>query len=138
MENLAKNVLITSDGDEISVNIALHLAKRGIQLVLIVHEMKQKLVLIRLVLMGNECSLRSAKQKIMDSIMNVVVPEPVAVVGLDMDDEREGAFNDAVDKAWRAFGHLDALVNCHAYEGGYLFLFGFAINIVSADIFSNS
>ncbi|MBA0630502.1 hypothetical protein Godav_002593, partial [Gossypium davidsonii] len=90
MENLAKNVLITSDGDEISVNIALHLAKRG---------------------------CRSAKQKIMDSIMNVVVPEPVAVVGLDMDDEREGAFVNAVDKAWRAFGHLDALVNCHAYEG---------------------
>ncbi|KAG4202418.1 hypothetical protein ERO13_A05G336900v2 [Gossypium hirsutum] len=102
MEDLAKNVLITSDGDEISVNIALHLAKRG----------------CRLVLMGNECSLRSAKQKIMDSIMKVVVPEPVAVVGLDMEDEREGAFNDAVDKAWRAFGHLDALVNCHAYEDG--------------------
>ncbi|KAB2084747.1 hypothetical protein ES319_A05G354700v1 [Gossypium barbadense] len=101
MEDLAKNVLITSDGDEISVNIALHLAKRG----------------CRLVLMGNECSLRSAKQKIMDSIMKVVVPEPVAVVGLDMEDEREGAFNDAVDEAWRAFGHLDALVNCHAYEG---------------------
>ncbi|KAG8501334.1 hypothetical protein CXB51_003501 [Gossypium anomalum] len=101
MENLTKNVLITSDGDEVSVNIALHLAKRG----------------CRLVLMGNECSLRSAKQKIMDSIMKVVVPEPVAVVGLDMEDEREGAFNDAVDKAWRAFGHLDALVNCHAYEG---------------------
>lgn len=29
MENQAKRVLLTSDGDEISKNIAFHLAKRG-------------------------------------------------------------------------------------------------------------
>ncbi|GMI86849.1 hypothetical protein like AT3G01980 [Hibiscus trionum] len=94
MENQAKNVLITSNGDEISVNIALHLAKRG----------------CRLVLMGKECSLMSAREKIMGSV-------PVEVIGLDMEDEREGVFDDAVDKAWKAVGHLDALLNCYAYEG---------------------
>ncbi|KAK6256248.1 hypothetical protein SCA6_017553 [Theobroma cacao] len=32
MENQAKKVLLTSNGDEISMNIALHLAKRGCRL----------------------------------------------------------------------------------------------------------
>ncbi|XWS30518.1 hypothetical protein CRYUN_Cryun24cG0124700 [Craigia yunnanensis] len=98
MENQAKNVLLTSNGDEISVNIALHLAKRG----------------CRLVLMGNECCLRSIREKIMDSTNSLV---PVEVVGLDMEDERKEAFDEAVDKAWQVFGRLDALVNCYAYEG---------------------
>ncbi|XVF13891.1 hypothetical protein REPUB_Repub09cG0008300 [Reevesia pubescens] len=98
MENQAKKVLLTSNGDEISVNIALHLAKRG----------------CRLVLMGNECCLRSVREKIMDSTNNVV---PIEVVGLDMEEERDGAFDEAVDKAWKVFGSIDALVNCYAYEG---------------------
>ncbi|XP_022773637.1 carbonyl reductase [NADPH] 2-like [Durio zibethinus] len=98
MENQAKKVLLTSNGDEISVNIALHLAERG----------------CRLVLMGNECCLRSVREKIMDSTNNVV---PVEVIGMDMEDEKEGAFDEAVDKAWKVFGSLDALVNCYAYEG---------------------
>ncbi|XVE67669.1 hypothetical protein DITRI_Ditri09bG0006600 [Diplodiscus trichospermus] len=98
MEDQAKKVLLTSNGDEISVNIALHLAKRG----------------CRLVLMGNECCLRSVREKIMDSTERVA---QVEVVGLDMEDEREGAFDEAVDKAWKVLGHLDALVNCYAYEG---------------------
>ncbi|XWS32623.1 hypothetical protein CRYUN_Cryun22dG0006000 [Craigia yunnanensis] len=98
MEDQAKKVLLTSNGDEISVNIALHLAKRG----------------CRLVLMGNECSLWSVREKIMDSTKNVA---QVEVVGLDMEKEREGAFDEAVDKAWKVFGHLDALVNCFTYEG---------------------
>lgn len=98
MENQAKKVLLTSNGDEISVNIALHLVKRG----------------CRLVLMGNECCLRSVREKIMDSTDSVV---SVEVVGLDMEDERQGAFDEAVDKAWKVFGHLDAFVNCYAYEG---------------------
>ena len=50
----------------------------------------------------------------MDSTKNVA---QVEVVGLDMEEEREGAFDEAVDKAWKVFGHLDALVNCFAYEG---------------------
>ncbi|XP_022740660.1 uncharacterized protein LOC111292505 isoform X2 [Durio zibethinus] len=64
--------------------------------------------------MGNECCLRSVREKIMDSTNNVV---PIEVVGLDMEEEREGAFDEAVDKAWKAFGSIDALVNCYAYEG---------------------
>ncbi|EOY02842.1 NAD(P)-binding Rossmann-fold superfamily protein isoform 1 [Theobroma cacao] len=98
MENQAKKVLLTSNGDEISMNIALHLAKRG----------------CRLVLMGNECCLRSVKDNIMDSTNSAV---PVEVVGLDMEDEREGAFDEAVDKAWKVLGSLDALVHCYAFEG---------------------
>ncbi|XWS40570.1 hypothetical protein CRYUN_Cryun17cG0006900 [Craigia yunnanensis] len=98
MENQAKKVLLTSNGDEISVNIALHLAKRGCQLVL----------------MGNECYLRSVREKIMDSTKTVV---PVEVIGLDIEEERERAFDEAVDKAWKVYGRLDALVNCYSYEG---------------------
>ncbi|KAA3455875.1 putative oxidoreductase YohF-like [Gossypium australe] len=98
MENEAKKVLLTSNGDEISVNIALHLAKRG----------------CRLVLMGNEWCLRNVREKLMESTNGVV---PMEVVGLDMEAEREGAFDEAVDKAWNVFGHLDALLNCYAYEG---------------------
>ncbi|XP_039016867.1 carbonyl reductase [NADPH] 2-like [Hibiscus syriacus] len=98
MENQSKKVLLASNGDEVSVNIALHLAKRG----------------CRLVLMGNECCLKSARKKIMNSTNNMV---PVEVVGLDMEEEREEAFDEAVDKAWKAFGFVDAFVNCFAYEG---------------------
>lgn len=64
--------------------------------------------------MGNECCLRSVKDNIMDSTNSAV---PVEVVGLDMEDEREGAFDEAVDKAWKVLGSLDALVHCYAFEG---------------------
>ncbi|KAK8644119.1 hypothetical protein V6N13_123434 [Hibiscus sabdariffa] len=93
----AKRVLVTSNGDEISANIALRLAKRG----------------CRLVLMGSEGCLRKVKEKIMESAKGVAVE----VVGLDMEDGRETAFDDAVYKAWNVFGHLDAFVNCYAYQG---------------------
>ncbi|GMI67485.1 hypothetical protein like AT3G01980 [Hibiscus trionum] len=98
MENQSKKVLLTSNGDEVSVNIALHLAKRG----------------CRLVLMGNEYCSRSVRKKIMDSTNNAV---PIEVVGLAMEEEREAAFDEAVDKAWKVFGSIDAFVNCYTYEG---------------------
>lgn len=41
----------------------------------------------------------------------------VEVVGLDMEDEREGAFDDAVEKASHFLGAFDAFVNCYSYEG---------------------
>ncbi|KAE8715865.1 CONSTANS interacting protein 6 [Hibiscus syriacus] len=97
MENQSKKVLLASNGDEVSVNIALHLAKRG----------------CRLVLMGNESCLRSARKKITNPTKNMV---PVEVVGLDMEEEREEAFDEAVDKAWKAFGFVDIFVNYYAYE----------------------
>ncbi|KAI3457818.1 hypothetical protein Pfo_014481 [Paulownia fortunei] len=98
MENPGKKVLLTSSGDEISFNIAHHLAQRG----------------CRLVLMGNEGQLRSAADKIKGSLSGVVLIE---VVGLDMEEEREAVFVEAVEKARRVLGSLDAFVNCYSYEG---------------------
>ncbi|KDP46262.1 hypothetical protein JCGZ_10102 [Jatropha curcas] len=96
MENPVKKVLLTSNGDEISQNIALHLAKRG----------------CRLVLMGNEKSLRSDREKIASGSS-----VPVDIVGVDMEEQREGAFDEAVDKACKILGNLDAFVHCYVYEG---------------------
>ncbi|GMY13053.1 3-oxoacyl-[acyl-carrier-protein] reductase FabG [Fagus crenata] len=98
METPGKKVLLTSNGDEISENIAFHLAKRG----------------CRLVLMGNESCLRSVADKINGSLKGVVAVE---VVGVDMEEEREGHFADAVDKACMVLGNLDAFVHCYTYEG---------------------
>ncbi|KAL3813847.1 hypothetical protein ACJIZ3_015115 [Penstemon smallii] len=95
MENPGKKVLLTSNGDEISLNIAHHLAQRG----------------CRLVLMGNEDQLRSAVEKIRGSLNGVVT------VGLDMEEERESAFDEAVEKAKGILGTFDAFVNCYSYEG---------------------
>lgn len=44
----------------------------------------------------------------------------VEVVDLDMEDEREAAFEEAVDKACNLLGNLDAFVNCYTYEGSSL------------------
>jgi len=98
MENPAKKVLLTSNGDDISLNIARHLSNRG----------------CRLVLIGNESSIRRAAEKIMDSVDGVV---GIEVVGLDMEEEKEGVYDEAVDKAYKILGNLDALVHCYAYEG---------------------
>ncbi|KAK4392859.1 putative WRKY transcription factor 75 [Sesamum angolense] len=98
MENPGKKVLLTSSGDQISFHIARHLAQRG----------------CRLVLMGNEDQLRSAADKIKGSLNGAVAIE---VVGLDMEEEREVVFDEAVEKARRILGSLDAFVNCYSYEG---------------------
>ncbi|GKV26136.1 hypothetical protein SLEP1_g35487 [Rubroshorea leprosula] len=98
MGSQGKKVLLTSNGDEISESIALHLVKRG----------------CRLVLMGNEFCLRSLRDKIMSMAEAVV---PVEVVGLDMEEQREGVFDEAVDRALKILGNLDAFVHCYAFEG---------------------
>ncbi|XP_010550219.1 PREDICTED: carbonyl reductase [NADPH] 2 [Tarenaya hassleriana] len=98
MENPAKKVLLTSNGDGISRNIAFHLAKQG----------------CRLVLMGNEGCLRKIGEKIMGSIEGVL---PVEVIGIDMEADNEEAFDEAVEKAFQRLGYVDAFVNCYAYEG---------------------
>ncbi|KAJ4822156.1 hypothetical protein Tsubulata_020757 [Turnera subulata] len=98
MANPAKKVLLTSHGDEVSQGIALHLAKRG----------------CRLVLMGEESCVRSVADKINGSVEGAA---SVEVVGLDMEDERQAAFDEAVDKACLILGNLDAFVNCYFYEG---------------------
>lgn len=98
MENQGKKVLVTSNGDEISANIAFHLAKRG----------------CRLVLMGNESALRKIAEEIMGSIKGAA---PVEVVGMDMEEEKESVFDEAVGRATMLLGKLDALVHCYSYEG---------------------
>ncbi|KAJ8752469.1 hypothetical protein K2173_004757 [Erythroxylum novogranatense] len=98
MDNKTKKVLLTSNGDQVSQNIAFQLAKQG----------------CRLVLMGNENCLRNLAEKITSSIEDLI---PIKVVEVDMEDDREEHFSDAVDKACRILGKLDAFVHCYSYEG---------------------
>ncbi|XP_050941444.1 carbonyl reductase [NADPH] 2 isoform X1 [Cucumis melo] len=98
MEGATKNVLLSSGGDEISKNLALHLARRG----------------CRLVLIGNECVLQSMSKMIAESLKGVL---PIEVVGLDMEEEREAAFDEAVNRACSVLGTLDAFVHAYSYEG---------------------
>ncbi|KAI5558580.1 hypothetical protein BDE02_17G052700 [Populus trichocarpa] len=94
----ANKVLLTSNGDEISQNIAFHLFKQG----------------CRLVLMGNEKVLRSIGEKITGAVKGAF---PVEAVEMDMEEEREASFDEAVDKACIILGNLDAFVHCYTYEG---------------------
>ncbi|KAF9663542.1 hypothetical protein SADUNF_Sadunf17G0062200 [Salix dunnii] len=98
MGSRAYKVLLTSNGDGISQNIAFHLVKQG----------------CRLVLMGNEEGLRSIGEKITGAIEGAL---PVEAVEMDMEEEREASFDEAVDKACRILGNLDAFVHCYTYEG---------------------
>ncbi|XP_068666066.1 uncharacterized protein [Aristolochia californica] len=98
MERSMKSVLITSNGDDISKNIAYFLAKYG----------------CRLVLMGNEGPLQSIAKEIMETLKGSA---SIDVIGLDMSDDRAATFDEAVDKACRRLGALDAFVNCYMYEG---------------------
>ncbi|CAI9111597.1 OLC1v1011855C1 [Oldenlandia corymbosa var. corymbosa] len=96
---VTKTVLLTSNGDSISLHIARHLALRG----------------CRLVLMGNESQLRAAVDDMKRSEKDVgFFPE---VVGLDMEDDRAPVFDEAVIKATVILGKLDAFVHCYSYEG---------------------
>jgi len=64
--------------------------------------------------MGNESCLRSIGEKITGSLKGIY---PVEVVGVDMEDEREAGFDQAVDKACGILGNLDAFAHCYTYEG---------------------
>ncbi|KAK7255657.1 hypothetical protein RIF29_29072 [Crotalaria pallida] len=101
MEKTGKRVLLTSNGDEVSNGIAFHLAKQG----------------CRLVLMGDEATLRTIAHKIKGSLSVDGADPFIEVVGLDMENERESAFHDSVDKACQILGKLDAFVNSFTYEG---------------------
>ncbi|KAJ6290130.1 hypothetical protein OIU78_025949 [Salix suchowensis] len=86
-------------------NIAFHLVKQG----------------CRLVLMGNEEGLRSIGEKITGAIKGAF---PVEVVGMDMEEEREASFDEAVDKACRILGNLDAFFD---------FMVGSISNVIGGD-----
>ncbi|KAI4366785.1 hypothetical protein MLD38_022611 [Melastoma candidum] len=97
-----KTVLFTSSGDEVSANVALTLANRG----------------CRLVLVGEEDRMKALRGRIAGSLSGGVDRVPlVEVVGLDMEEESEGVFEEAVTKACGFFQGLDALVHCYTYEG---------------------
>ena len=64
--------------------------------------------------MGNENRLRSFGEKIRGLVKGV---EAVEVVGLDMEEDREAAFDEAVDKACKILGNFNAFVHCYTYEG---------------------
>lgn len=98
MEGSGKRVLMTSNGDEISKGIAYHLAKCG----------------CRLVLMGDEDVLQSMVGEITSSLKGI---DPFEVIGLNMEEENEVAFDAAVSKAWKSLGELDAFINCYTFEG---------------------
>ncbi|KAJ8499992.1 hypothetical protein OPV22_010544 [Ensete ventricosum] len=98
MEDSGKRVLLTSSGDEISKGIAYHLAKSG----------------CRLVLMGNEDRLQKMVRDIMSSLGG---SSPFKVVDLNMEEEHESLFDEAVELAWKLLGSLDAFVSCYSYEG---------------------
>ncbi|KAL2942627.1 hypothetical protein RDABS01_030977, partial [Bienertia sinuspersici] len=95
---VAKRVLVTANGDDVSVNIDYNLAKNG----------------CRLVLIGNEGRLQSIGDRITDFIND---HDAIKVVGLDMEDDRETSFYGAVERACSLLGNLDAFVNCYSYEG---------------------
>lgn len=64
--------------------------------------------------MGNESCLKSVAEDIMGTLKGAMAVE---VVGLDMEEDREAAFDGAVEKACRILGNLDAFVHCYSYEG---------------------
>ncbi|KAF8091484.1 hypothetical protein N665_0445s0068 [Sinapis alba] len=89
---MAKKVLMTSNGTKVSRNIAIQLAKHG----------------CRLVLLGNEASLRT----IVDYIrVSIEVAFPVDLIGLDMKADSQDTFLAAVQKAWICLGSFDAFLN---------------------------
>lgn len=61
--------------------------------------------------MGDERVRKSVTEGMMAGV------KTVEVVGLDMEEEREAAFEEAVEKACNILGKVDAFVNCHTYEG---------------------
>ncbi|CAD5164450.1 uncharacterized protein LOC103994874 [Musa acuminata AAA Group] len=98
MGDSVNRVLLTSAGDEISKGIAYHLAKAG----------------CRLVLMGDKNQLQKMVGDMASSFKEV---NAFKIVGLNMEEDLEAVFDEAVDLAWKLLGTLDAFVNCCAYEG---------------------
>ncbi|CAH8301756.1 unnamed protein product [Eruca vesicaria subsp. sativa] len=103
---MATKVLMTSNGDKVSRNIAIQLAKHVTS--------KVNGIYIRLVLLGDEASLRSIVDHIRVSVDGAF---PVLLIGVDMEDDSEEAFYVAVQKAWTCLGSLDAFINCYTYQG---------------------
>lgn len=63
--------------------------------------------------MGDEKVVKGVVDWIKGDLKGVVIE----VVGLNMEDENEAVFDEAVEKSWNILGKVDALVNCYTYEG---------------------
>nr|XP_010926845.1 uncharacterized protein LOC105049008 isoform X1 [Elaeis guineensis] len=98
MENSGNRILLTSDGDEISKGIIYYLANSG----------------CKLVLMGDENRLREMVGEIVSLLKGT---NQLEVVGLNMEEDKEATFDEAVDTAWTLLGRVDGFVNCYSYEG---------------------
>ena len=70
--------------------------------------------MFRLVLLGNETVLRRTSKEIVESVKGVL---PIEIVGLDMEEEGEADFTEAVNRACSILGTLDAFVHAYSYEG---------------------
>lgn len=64
--------------------------------------------------MGDEDVLQSMVGEISGSLKGI---NPIEVIGLNMVEESEVAFDVAVSKAWKSLGPLDAFINCYTFEG---------------------
>lgn len=71
-------------------------------------------IITRLVLMGDEDRLQKMVGDIMSSLGG---SSPFKVVDLNMEEEHESFFDEAVELAWKLLGSLDAFVSCYSYEG---------------------
>lgn len=97
-ENERKQVVVTVDGSNLSLNLAFRLAKQG----------------CRLVLIGDEHALKIVAGEIARSVRGA---DPVEVIDLDMEEDREDVFAAVIDEASSMLGKIDAFVNCYSYEG---------------------
>jgi NAD(P)-dependent dehydrogenase (short-subunit alcohol dehydrogenase family) len=73
----------------------------------------------RLVLVGEEGALADTAEEVRRCCGD---GRGVMVVGLDFEVCDEATVADAVDRAWRCFAGLDAVVNCYSYQGSTVVL----------------
>lgn len=69
--------------------------------------------------MGDEDVLQSMVADITSSLEGI---DQFKVIGLNMAEEGEAAFDVAMDKAWKSLGALDSFINCYIFEGICLLL----------------
>ncbi|KAG0459934.1 hypothetical protein HPP92_023062 [Vanilla planifolia] len=63
--------------------------------------------------MGDENELRPMVEDITSSLKGA---NPIEVLGLNMEEEMEAVFDEAVRRAWKMLGN-DAFINCYLFEG---------------------
>eukprot|EP00252_Welwitschia_mirabilis_P005854 TRINITY_DN16459_c0_g1_i1.p1 TRINITY_DN16459_c0_g1~~TRINITY_DN16459_c0_g1_i1.p1 ORF type:complete len:265 (-),score=40.86 TRINITY_DN16459_c0_g1_i1:118-912(-) len=95
-----KRVLLTSNGDDLSLNLALSLLKNG----------------CRVVLAGNKIQLSNSFKKVNGLDGDENTQKGITVVDLD-ENGNESTVNEVICNSWKIMGQIDALVHCYGYEG---------------------